>query len=153
MEYRRDISKEIEERLLEQRSFIQIVLGPRQTGKTTAVKQAIKASRVPAHVAAADFAEKLTANWLEVEWLQARKLAAKGQAVLFVDEIQKVQGDCLVVLQAPSPQRIPQQGESPSLEDTSEGFLSAGVPAVATHSLSRAHVVRRIQGSIFATSQ
>lgn len=92
MEYRRDISKEIEERLLEQRSFIQIVLGPRQTGKTTAVKQAIKASRVPAHVAAADFAEKLTANWLEVEWLQARKLAAKGQAVLFVDEIQKVQG-------------------------------------------------------------
>ncbi len=68
-------------------------------------------------------------------------------------EIQKVQGDCLVVLQAPSPQRIPQQGESPSLEDTSEGFLSAGVPAVATHSLSRAHVVRRIQGSIFATSQ
>ena len=43
MEYRRDISKEIEERLLEQRSFIQIVLGPRQTGKTTAVKQAIKA--------------------------------------------------------------------------------------------------------------
>ena len=68
-------------------------------------------------------------------------------------EIQKVQGDCLVVLQAPSPQQIPQQGESQSLEDTTAGALSAGAPAVETHSLSRAHVVRRIQGSIFATRQ
>lgn len=68
-------------------------------------------------------------------------------------EIQKVQGDCLVVLQAPSPQQIPQQGKSPSLEDTTASALSAGAPAVETHSLSRAHVVRRIQGSIFATRQ
>lgn len=92
MEYRRDISHELEKRLLEPRSFIQIVLGPRQTGKTTAVRQALNALEMPSHVAAADSARAVGPEWLEVEWMQARSLAAKGPAVLFVDEVQKVSG-------------------------------------------------------------
>lgn len=92
MNYRRDISLELEERLQEQRSYIQIVLGPRQTGKTTAVKQALAGCDIPAHVSAADSVEKLGSEWLEVEWMQARALAARGPAVLFIDEIQKIHG-------------------------------------------------------------
>ncbi|MGN0077491.1 MAG: ATP-binding protein, partial [Coriobacteriales bacterium] len=92
MEYRRDISLTLEERLGEPRAFIQIVLGPRQTGKTTAVRQALKSAGIPSHVAVADSAEDVGPAWLEVEWMQARSLAARGPAVLFVDEVQKVRG-------------------------------------------------------------
>lgn len=66
-------------------------------------------------------------------------------------EIQKIQGDCLVVLQPLSSQQIPQQGNPHSLEDTTESSLSAGDTSVGAYSLSHAHLVRRIQGSIFAT--
>ena len=92
MEYRRDISLELERRLAEPRAFIQIVLGPRQTGKTTAVRQALREAGIPAHVAAADSADALGPEWLEVEWTQARALAARGPAVLFIDEVQKARG-------------------------------------------------------------
>ena len=92
MEYRRDISLEIEERIKEPRAFIQIVIGPRQTGKTTAVRQALKSLGIRAQVAAADSADALGSEWLEVEWMQARALAEKSPAVLFIDEIQKVRG-------------------------------------------------------------
>ena len=92
MEYRRSVSTELEERLSEERAFIQIVLGPRQTGKTTAVKQALKAAGLSTHVAAADSADMLGPEWLEAEWIQARFLATRGPAVLFIDEIQKVRG-------------------------------------------------------------
>ena len=40
--FRRELSRTLEERLREPRSFIQVVMGPRQTGKTTAIKQAVK---------------------------------------------------------------------------------------------------------------
>ena len=92
MEFRRSVSTELEERLGEDRAFIQIVIGPRQTGKTTAVGQALKAAGLPAHVAAADSADAVGPEWLEVEWMQARALATRGAAVLFVDEVQKVRG-------------------------------------------------------------
>jgi len=92
MEFRRDFSLSLEERLQEPRSFLQIVLGPRQTGKTTAVRQALDAVGISAHVAAADSADVLGSEWLEIEWMQARALASHGTAILFIDEVQKVRG-------------------------------------------------------------
>lgn len=89
--YRREISKKLESRLSEQRKFIQVVIGPRQTGKTTAIKQALKELDMPSHVAAADMSSELGAEWIEMEWRQARALAENGKpAILVLDEIQKV---------------------------------------------------------------
>ncbi len=89
--YRRDISFTLEKRLGEPRRFIQIVIGPRQTGKTTSVEQAVKGSGLPYRFATADSPSAKDAAWLELEWRQARALVADGRpAVLVVDEVQKV---------------------------------------------------------------
>lgn len=89
--YRRDVSLELSKRLGEPRRFMQVVAGPRQTGKTTAIKQAVKGSGLPSRIATADSATELGADWIEAEWRQARRLAAGGApAVLVIDEIQKV---------------------------------------------------------------
>lgn len=89
--YTRDVATTLMGRLSEPRRFMQIVVGPRQTGKTTAVKQAVKASGLPVRVATADTARHLGAEWVRVEWQQARRLVRSGSpAVLVLDEIQKV---------------------------------------------------------------
>ena len=88
--YQRAIATTLFERLQEPRHTIQIVIGPRQTGKTTAVKQAIKASGLPYRIATADSPFRLNASWITSEWAQARRLAKGQTAVLILDEIQKV---------------------------------------------------------------
>ncbi len=91
--YTRALATKLEQRLAAPRSFIQVVMGPRQTGKTTAIKQAVRASGLPYRVASADSASQLTGEWVTLEWLQARSLAKReGAAVLVLDEIQKVSG-------------------------------------------------------------
>lgn len=91
--YSRELAKRLERRLTAPRAFIQVVMGPRQTGKTTAIKQAAKASGLPSRVASADSPAELTGEWVELEWRQARALAErKGPSVLVLDEIQKVVG-------------------------------------------------------------
>lgn len=91
--YTRALATKLEQRLAAPRSFIQVVMGPRQTGKTTAIKQAVLASGLPYRVASADSASQLTGEWVTLEWLQARSLAKReGAAVLVLDEIQKVSG-------------------------------------------------------------
>lgn len=76
----------------EPRRFIQVVLGPRQVGKTTAVQQVLESLTLPVHRANADTAVLRGREWLDAEWESARQLAdlSGGPAVLFVDEIQKV---------------------------------------------------------------
>lgn len=89
--FRRALSEQLEKRLNEPRHFIQVVMGPRQTGKTTAVRQAVKSCGLPARVASADSSAALGANWIELEWMQARALASNGtKALLVLDEVQKI---------------------------------------------------------------
>ena len=91
--YRRKISTVLQQRLMGPRSFIQVVMGPRQTGKTTAIKQAVKACGLPCRVASADSSRKLAGDWIDLEWRQARQLTSNGsRAILVLDEIQKVTG-------------------------------------------------------------
>lgn len=91
--YRRDISHTLQDRIEGPRSFIQVVMGPRQTGKTTAIKQAIKACGLPYRVASADSSRELSGDWIDLEWSQARRLVeGDAPAVLVLDEIQKVPG-------------------------------------------------------------
>lgn len=88
--YERTIVSLLGRRLAEQRSTIQIVLGPRQVGKTTAVRQALSKVAAPWHFASADTATTESPAWLEEQWAEGRRLAAGGSAVLVVDEVQKV---------------------------------------------------------------
>jgi len=89
--FKRKLVQQLVERLCEPRRFIQIVAGPRQTGKTTAVLQALKEINAPMHYVSADDPNLLGAEWLRNEWEQARSLSkTHGNAILAIDEIQKV---------------------------------------------------------------
>lgn len=89
----RQTSKTLAARLAEPRAFIQIVTGPRQTGKTTAVRQAVQSSGLPYRYATADGIVVPPLAWVETEWMQARLLARPDTpAILVLDEIQKVEG-------------------------------------------------------------
>lgn len=91
--YERALTGKLKQRLAGPRSFIQVVMGPRQTGKTTAIKQAVKASGLPFRVASADSSRQLSGEWIELEWRQARSLVKQGgRSILVLDEIQKVSG-------------------------------------------------------------
>ncbi len=78
-------------RLAETRRFIQVVTGPRQVGKTTAVHQVLEEWRGPSHYSTADLPAPPQPAWIEQQWETAR-LRAKGRqpVVLVLDEVQKV---------------------------------------------------------------
>jgi predicted AAA+ superfamily ATPase len=90
--FARVLVSQLIERLSEPRKFIQIVAGPRQTGKTTAVLQALESLKYPQHFVSADDPNLVSPEWLHNEWAQARALAKTGDAILIIDEIQKVDG-------------------------------------------------------------
>ena len=51
---RQSIHDELLKRLRERRRFVQVLVGPRQTGKTTLVRQVMAAVHLPAHYGSAD---------------------------------------------------------------------------------------------------
>ena len=73
---------------------IQVVAGPRQTGKSTAIAQALEKVDKPAHSASADDVIAPDVEWLWTEWQQARNLQRDSDrpAILVLDEVQKVRG-------------------------------------------------------------
>lgn len=87
--YKRDIAKTLERRL-EERRFIQVVVGPRQTGKTTAVRQALASMRVPSRLVRASQDIPASRDWLRREWDAARHEAHRKPFILAIDEIQLV---------------------------------------------------------------
>lgn len=89
--YERALVDKLVERMREPKRFIQVVEGPRQTGKTTAVRQALEKLDVPCRLARASQDIPSLGDWLRREWEQARLLAKEGEAILAVDEIQLVQ--------------------------------------------------------------
>lgn len=94
--YHRPMYHTLVKRLREPRRFIQVLAGPRQTGKTTIVRQAADEDRIPFQYASADEPTLQSRAWIEQQWETGRSLAAgttgKGGAVLVLDEIQKVTG-------------------------------------------------------------
>jgi predicted AAA+ superfamily ATPase len=93
MVYKRKQFKLLTSRLLEKRRFIQVLAGPRQSGKTTVAMQVADALDIPVRFVSADDPEALGRVWLEQQWDISRteaKAAGKEGSVLIIDEIQKV---------------------------------------------------------------
>ncbi len=83
-------------RLQEPRKFIQVLSGPRQVGKTTLVRQVMDAVEMTAHYASADEPTLRDRTWIEQQWdlarLRAKEAPEQGEALLVLDEIQKIPG-------------------------------------------------------------
>lgn len=91
MLYKRKISFELLKRLQEPKKFIQIVTGPRQTGKTTAIQIVLNELVVPHLYLTCDDPGIHDRIWLEQIWERARqKLIDTDEVLLIFDEIQKV---------------------------------------------------------------
>lgn len=91
--YERPQAKVLAARLAEPRRFIQVVAGPRQVGKSTLVQQVVERLSLPSRLVSADEPMLRGPQWIAQQWEAARLLIGEGsEAVLVLDEIQKVQG-------------------------------------------------------------
>jgi len=90
--YKRVLVDQLKTRMNEKRRFMQIVIGPRQTGKTTAVLQALKSLPLPHHYINADDPSVVSHEWLRNEWEKTRLMQkqAKKEVILAIDEVQKI---------------------------------------------------------------
>lgn len=98
MAYQRSIVEIIRNRIEEQRQLIQIIIGPQQTGKTTAVNQAVAQAGCPGVFAEATKGES-TPDWIRAQWYRARNMFAALQlpVLLVIDEVQYIRGWSSVV--------------------------------------------------------
>lgn len=92
MEFRRAQVAEIKQFLTSRKPLLQVIIGPRQVGKSTAAAQLVNNLGWPALVESADSALPQKAEWIENHWRRARLLATKQRTLLVLDEIQKVAG-------------------------------------------------------------
>lgn len=83
----------LKKRTEEPRRFIQVVIGPRQVGKTTMVNQLFGQLQIPSTFESADAVPATSATWLEQVWDAVRvriKSQSLNEYLLIIDEIQKV---------------------------------------------------------------
>ena len=93
--YKRPMHDELLRRIEEPRRFIQVLAGPRQTGKTTIARQVQKDQDMPSHYATADEPALKDRSWIEQQWETARALVRSGPrqgSLLILDEIHKISG-------------------------------------------------------------
>jgi len=86
--FKRRFVSRLEERFLAENPLIQVLIGPRQVGKTTGVRQFLQRSQKPFCYANADDVLVSDRNWLLEQWQKA--LALGDGALLVIDEIQKI---------------------------------------------------------------
>ena len=92
--FKRPIYTTLQRRIAEPRRFIQVLAGPRQTGKTTLARQLMEELNVPSHYASADEPALKDRTWLEQQWEAARAKLGSGTkaetALLVLDEVHKI---------------------------------------------------------------
>ena len=94
MKFKRDQLQTLKKRVAEKRKFIQVIIGPRQVGKTTLVNQLLEEIKIPNYYVSTDATLNTNNVWIEQQWQTARLLheQSKKQEFLFIiDEIQKIQ--------------------------------------------------------------
>jgi hypothetical protein len=92
----------VKARIAERRKFIQVVVGPRQVGKTTMINQLLSKMDLPYLLEAADAVTAGNATWLSQIWESARikmKLSGSTTFLLVIDEIQKIENWSEIVKQ------------------------------------------------------
>ena len=90
--YQRPILQEIKKRMNEYRKFIQVLVGPRQVGKTTLIKQLLQETNILNHFVTADDMYTTDSTWIKREWDNVRLKMRQGnrtEALIIIDEIQK----------------------------------------------------------------
>lgn len=91
--YKRSEFQKIKSRLEEPRKFIQVVMGPRQIGKSTVVKQVLQELDLPYQFYSADNVPATNGAWIANCWMAVRSLMESNkweQTILVIDEIQKI---------------------------------------------------------------
>ena len=90
IQFKRALVDTIVDRMAEPRKFIQIVVGPRQTGKTTAILQAIEQTDIKPTYFSFDEERYITTYKLHEVWDEARQNEKSGNALLVLDEVQRI---------------------------------------------------------------
>lgn len=91
--YKRSIYHTIIKRLEEHRMFIQVVMGPRQIGKSTVVKQVLDDLGKPYLLYSADTIPSTSPKWISECWANARlqmRAQQLEEMILVIDEVQKL---------------------------------------------------------------
>lgn len=85
----------LKSRMAEPRRRMQIVMGPRQVGKSTLVGQFTEVISVPFDFFAADGVNRFDTSWIPNKWQQARMrmdIHSEQEHILVIDEVQKIKG-------------------------------------------------------------
>lgn len=91
--YKRAEYQIIKSRLEENRKFLQVVMGARQIGKSTVVKQVLNDLTIPFQFYSADNVPATNTAWISNCWAATRSLKESNgwdSIVLVIDEIQKI---------------------------------------------------------------
>ncbi|GAA4778679.1 ATP-binding protein [Olivibacter ginsenosidimutans] len=91
--FERPYLQTLEKRTNEPRRFIQVLMGPRQVGKTTLVMQLTKKITTPYLFVSADAVPASDKSWLSAQWDAARIQMQRKESpdfLLIIDEIQKI---------------------------------------------------------------
>lgn len=94
MSYKRAQLKTVFSRINEPRGKIQVIVGPRQVGKTTLIGQVLEECSLPYDRFSADDVAGANADWLAQVWEACRMkmiVQANPKRLLVIDEVQKIQ--------------------------------------------------------------
>ena len=92
--YVRNVSQTLKSRLDEPRRFLQVLVGPRQVGKTTLVRQLLEETSIPHIYFSADAVPATNLGWIGDSWELARtrmRMGRHDEYLLVIDEIQKIE--------------------------------------------------------------
>jgi predicted AAA+ superfamily ATPase len=95
MNYERQHLAILKSRMAEPRRRMQIIMGPRQVGKSTVVYQFCDGIDTPYDYFAADGVNRFDTTWIPNHWQEARmKMDLHGdkERILIIDEVQKIDG-------------------------------------------------------------
>ena len=95
MEFKRQHLSILQDRMTEPRRRIQIVMGPRQVGKSTLVRQFTENINIPFDFLSADGVGRNDKTWIPARWQEARlkmDLYNEPEHILIIDEVQKIIG-------------------------------------------------------------
>ena len=91
--FKRPQFKDLASRISENRNKLQAIVGPRQVGKSTLIKQVLQETEVPGMMVSADGVPKDNTAWIGETWDTARarmRLGNHGEYLLVIDEVHKL---------------------------------------------------------------